>query len=208
MLESVYITKSKVRGKLLGILFSNPEHKYYLSELARMAGASVGNVQRELDRFLKDEFILREKKANLVFYFLNQRHALFPEIRSLVLKTFGIEGELRGLIQKHKEISVALLYGSFARGEEKGESDIDLLIVSEDSLEKFNSAISKLESKFSREINPTAYSEKEFRKKLANKDSFLTNVLKNPHIILKGTLDESLKSIARRFEKEGQALPR
>lgn len=196
MLESVYLTKSKVRGKLLGLLFSNPEQRYYLSELARLAGASVGNVQRELERFIDDELLLREKKGNLVFYFLNQRHALFPEIRSLVLKTFGIEGELRALIQKHKEIELALLYGSFARAQEKGESDIDLLIVSDSNLEKFNSALSKLESKFHREINPTAYSAKEFQKRLTAKDSFLTHVLNQPYRILKGTLNESQKSAA------------
>lgn len=196
MLESVYLTKSKVRGKLLGLLFSNPEHKYYLSELARLAGTSAGNVQRELGRFIHDELILREKRANLVFYFLNQRHALFPEIRSLVLKTFGIEGELRGLVQKHKEIELALIYGSFARNEEKGESDIDLLIVSDKSLEKFYSDLKKLESKFHREINPTPYSSKEFKQKLSARDSFLTHLMNQPHRILKGNFHESEEAAA------------
>ena len=190
MLESVYLTKSKVRGKLLGILFSDPEHKYYLSELARLAGASVGNAQRELERFIKDELLLREKKGNLVFYFLNQRHALYPELRSLVLKTVGVEGSLRALVQKHKEIEFAMLYGSFAREQEKGESDIDLLIISNKNLEKFYSDLKKLESQFHREINPTDYSAKEFKQKLLNLDSFLTNLLNQPHRILKGELGE------------------
>lgn len=196
MLESVYLTKSKVRGKLLGILFSNTDQKYYLSELARLAGASVGNVQRELERFTGDELILREKKGNLVFYFLNQRHALFPELRSLVLKTFGVEGELRALVQKHKEIELALLYGSFAREQEKGESDIDLLIITDKNLEKFYSDLKKLESKFHREINPTAYSLKEFKQKLLTHDSFLTNVLNQPYRILKGELGEFQATVA------------
>lgn len=190
MLESVYLTKSKVRGKLLGILFSDPEHKYYLSELARLVGASVGNVQRELERFIGDELILREKKGNLVFYYLNQRHALFPELRSLVLKTFGIEGKLRALVQKHKEIQLALIYGSFARAEEKGESDIDLLIISDKNLEKFYSDLKKLESQFHREVNPTTYSIKEFKQKISVRDSFLTNILNQSYRILKGEVGE------------------
>lgn len=196
MLESVYLTKSKVRGRLLGVLFSNPKEKYYLSELARSVGASVGNVQRELERFTRDGLIQREKKANLVFYVLNPRHALFPEIRSLVLKTVGIEGELRILVNKSKEIKLALLYGSFARNEEKGESDIDLLIVSEQKLERFYLLLSKLESRFRREINSTAYSEQEFKKKIAGKDSFVSNILSRPHRILKGNLREFQKTTA------------
>lgn len=196
MLESVYLTKSKVRGRVLGILFSNPEHKYYLSELARLAGASVGNVQRELKRFVRDELVLYEKKGNLVFYSLNQRHALFPEIRSLVLKTVGIEGELRALVNKRGDIRLALLYGSFARGEEKGESDIDLLIVSDQRLDKFYPVLHKLEEKFSREINPTVYSSEEFQKKLDGRDTFVTHVLHQPYRLLKGDLREFQKSVA------------
>ena len=201
MLESVYLTKSKVRGKLLGVLFSNPTKKYYLSELARLVDASAGNAQRELQRFLRDELILREKKANLVFYSLNQRHALFPEIRSIILKTFGIEGELHALLKKCKAVPFALIYGSFARKEEKGESDIDLLIISDKNLEKFYSDLRKLESQFHREINPTAYSEKEFKQKLSAHDSFLTNILNQPHKVLKGEPGE-FKAAAGGYSKE------
>ena len=196
MLESVYLTKSKVRSKLLGVLFSNPDKKYYLSELARLIHASIGNVQRELERFVKDGLIRFEKKGNLSFYFLNPGHALYPEIRSLVLKTVGIEGEIRGLVMKDWEIGLAVLYGSFARETEHGESDIDLLVVSDGKLEKFYAAISKLESKFGREINPTVYARLEFVKKIASRDSFIEHVLKRPHRLLKGSLDEYRKKAA------------
>lgn len=196
MLETVYLTKSKVRGRILGILFANPKQKYYLSELARSVGASVGNVQRELERFVSDEFILREKKGSLVFYYLNSRHALFPEIRSLVCKTVGVETEIRSLVSRHKGIQLALLYGSFARKEEKGESDIDLLIVSDEKLDKFYSALHRLEARFRREINPTAYASKEFRIKLARRDSFIAHVLKEPHLVLKGNLRDFEKTAA------------
>lgn len=190
MLESVYLTKSKVRGKLLGVLFSRPDHKYYLSELSRLIGSSAGNAQRELNRFIRDGLIMREKKGNLTFYSLNLNHALFPEIRSLVLKTTGVEGELGSLVGKSREIRLALLYGSFARKEEKGESDIDLLIVSDARLEKIYTAIRRLEHKFNREINPTVYSRTEFRNRLAHRDSFLTQVLNQPYHLLKGDLHE------------------
>lgn len=194
MLESVYLTKSKVRGKVLGILFSNPREKYYLSELARLAGASIGNVQRELGRFTRDGLIQREKKGNLVFYFLNPHHALFNEVRSLVLKTVGVEGRLRALVNQRKDIRLALLYGSFARKEEKGESDVDLLIVSEGKSEGFYTALSRLEAEFSREINPTIYSAVEFGKKISRGDSFIKHVLSRPYRLLKGDLREFQKT--------------
>lgn len=198
MLETLYLTKSKIRRKLLGFLFSNPKKEYYLSELARMVGTSPGNIQREMAKFIADRLIRKERRGNLNFYVLNPAHALFTEIKSLVLKTAGVEATLRELVQKHKEIELALLYGSFARSEESGESDIDLLIVSDKKLEAFYSAISKLELKFNREINPTAYSSLEFRKKITTQNSFVINVLKEPHRILKGNLNEFEKRITRK----------
>lgn len=198
MLETLYLTKSKIRRKLLGFLFSNPKKEYYLSELARMVETSPGNIQREMAKFIADGLIRKERKGNLNYYVLNPAHVLFTEIKSLVLKTAGIEVALRELAQKHKEIELALLYGSFARSEENGESDIDLLIVSDKKLEAFYSAISKLELKFNREINPTAYSSEEFRKRIATQDSFVANVLKEPHRILKGSLSEFKKRVTRK----------
>lgn len=196
MLESVYLTKSKVRARLLGILFSNLGQKYYLSELARLAEASAGNVQRELERFVRDELVRREKKGNLTFYVPNPHHALFPEIRSLVIKTSGIEAELRRLVHTRKDVRLALIYGSFARQEETGESDVDLMMVADGKLERLYSTLSKLERKFSREINVTAYSAVEFKKKIRLRDSFLKNVLRQPYHVLKGDLREFQKAVA------------
>lgn len=190
MLETLYLTKSKIRRNLLGFLFSSPKKEYYLSELARLVGTSPGNIQREMARFIRDGLIQEQKKGNLNFYLLNSRHALFAEIKSLVLKTSGVEAALKDLTRKHKEIKFAVLYGSFARNEERGESDIDLLVVSDGRLEKFYSALSKLEQKFNREINPTAYSTPEFKLRIASKDSFVTHVLKERYRILKGSLSE------------------
>lgn len=186
-----YITKSKIRGKLLGVLFSSPSKRYYLSELSRLVGTSAGNVQRDLSPFVKDRLIVPEKKGNLVFYSLNRRHPLFRELRSLVLKTWGVEGALRALAEEEKEIKLALLYGSFAQGTEHGDSDIDFLVVSGGDLKDFYSRLKRLESLFDREVNPTVYSVPEFKKKIAEGEgTFVGRILEAPHRVLKGTLKE------------------
>jgi len=201
MSRSLFITKSKIRGKLLGFLFSNPGKKYYISELARQVGTSAGNVRRELRRFIDDDLIQREKKGNMVFYFLNERHALFSEIKSIIQKTTGIDAKLSELVNKNMDIKLALIYGSFARKEEKGESDIDLMIVSNGKIKTFYSKLSHLESSFNREINPTVYSPQEFKTKILKKDSFITHVLNSSHKILKGDLNDYRKTITRKSKK-------
>lgn len=190
MLSALYLTKSKVRRKLLGILFTNLEAQYYLSELARLVGTSAGNIQRELKPFLQDGLIEKKRKGKLLFYSVSPHHALFAEIRSLVVKTSGIEGALKELVAKEKSIELALLYGSFAKGEEHGASDIDLLLVTKDGLKRLYSKLARLESTFNREINPTAYSPQEFRKRILEKNHFVKNILKEPYHLLKGSLNE------------------
>lgn len=194
MLEQIYLTRSKVRGKMLGFLFSNAGKEFYLSELARQVSTSPGNIQREIAPFLQDGLIRRTQRGGLVFYSLNPSHALFAEIRSLVLKTLGVEGRLRTLVEKMKEIKFALLYGSFAQEKEHGESDIDLLVVSEGSLRDFYSLLSRLESELGREINATVYSPEEFQKKIREKNGFIGYVLSQPYHLLKGDLREYQKT--------------
>ena len=202
MLETLYLTKSKIRGKILGVLFSNPERTLYLSELARQVGTSPGNVRRELGKFLRDGLIRQEKKGNLVFYHLNRAHALYPEISSLVLKTTGIEGVLQEYVESDKRIKLALLYGSFVRGDEHGASDIDLLIVSQGEHRGFYSRIRELENRFHREINPTVYSQAEFTEKLNEKGSFLSEVIGKTHRILKGNPDDFQRTSPSRTRKK------
>ena len=87
MLEAFSFTKSKVRVRILKALFASAPEPFYLSELARQAETSPGNVQRELERFIQTGLVLEERKGRFLFYRLNSGHALYSEIRPLVMKT-------------------------------------------------------------------------------------------------------------------------
>ena len=89
-----------------------------------------------------------------------------------------------------KEIKIAILYGSFAKGKERRDSDIDLLIVGSPRVEdRLMEEIPGLEKQFQREVNFKLYSEAEYREKRAKGDPFLEEVLSDQKIILKGNPD-------------------
>ena len=128
--------------------------------------------------------------GKLKLYKLNTRHPLYPELKSVVAKTVGIEETIRAELSKFESIKTSCIYGSFARGEEQAASDIDLLIMGNVEEKPLLRAIKSLEDKLQREINYTLYSPADWKKRKAAKDSFVIEVLKQPIITLLGELDD------------------
>ncbi|GAH88253.1 unnamed protein product, partial [marine sediment metagenome] len=114
MLESLYITKSKIRQDLLTLFFANPSKRYYLRELQRILGHSAGSIRRELLKFQKDNLFVTQRVGNLLYYSLNTKHPLFKELKGIISKTIGIEGSLRKTLSSIKKIEIAFIFGSFA----------------------------------------------------------------------------------------------
>ena len=117
------------------------------------------------------------------FYRANRDTPIFSEMRALVNKTTGIFGVLRSSsAPPFKQIVVAFVYGSVARDEETGQSDVGLMVVGKAALDHVLSRLSTVEKGISRSINPIAYSAAEFKSRVATGNHFLTAVLKGQKV--------------------------
>src|SRR2546425_11299669 len=127
----------KARGAILALLYGHPDQSFYYRQITRqLHGVSSGTVQRELDTLSKLGLIHRSAVGKQVFYKANRSHPIFPELRTLVEKTVGAFQVLRSALEPLEDrVSLAFIYGSVARQEEKAESDIDLMVVGEVTLE-------------------------------------------------------------------------
>jgi len=190
MLESLYISKSKIRQDLLTLFFTNPSQKYYLRELQRELGYSAGSIRRELLKFQEDNLFSTQRAGNLLYYTLNTKHPLFRELKMIVSKTVGLEALLRNVLSSLRGISVAFIYGSYAANKEKGSSDIDLMIIGNPDTSLLNEKIAGLEKKLKREIHPTLYSLQEYRHKKKTQSGFIMELSKNPKIMVIGKEDD------------------
>ena len=97
---------------------------------------------------------------------------------------------LHDVLINFKGITHAFIYGSFAKGEERGDSDIDLLIIGKINENKLIEELNKLEKKLQREINYTLYSKDEFEAKEEKGNSFILDTLQGKKIILIGNENE------------------
>ena len=189
------LTHSTIRRKILLLFVYHKEKEFYLSEVARRVGTSAGTAQRELNKLLAADFVIFKKKGNLSFYALNAGYSLLKEVETIIRKTYGIEVEIKNELGKIGGISLAFIFGSFARGNMKSDSDIDLFIVGRPEEDHVYRAVKAVEDRVGREINYHIAGEEEFNRKSRTR-SFIRNIVEKPTMLL-GTDDELEKLLAK-----------
>ena len=65
-----------------------------------------------------------------------------------------------------------------ARGDERSGSDIDVMVIGDVPFLDVVSAVSPLQETLGREINPTVFTQAEFRQRMEEGDHFVTHVMR------------------------------
>ncbi len=178
------LTKSKIRQKIILLFIYSPEKSYYINEVARLVKTSSGTAQRELNKLVKEGFLVKkEKSQKRVYYSLNKANPLLSEIKIIVDKTIGIEHLLQEELKKEKNIDFAFLFGSYVKDNLKFDSDIDLFIIGNISDKEIYNRIKKVEEKINREINYHLSTPKEFKKNLS-RNFFYRSIVKKCDLII------------------------
>ncbi|RKX25933.1 MAG: hypothetical protein DRP45_04755 [Candidatus Zixiibacteriota bacterium] len=179
------------KRKILALFFLNPDQEYYFSEVVRLTGTRQGVIQRELKNLADAGILNAEKRGRQKFFAVNRKHPIFRDLRNIIFKTFGVIDQIREALEPLAEkTKVAFVYGSFAKGKEIAGSDIDLFVIGKASLDEIVSALTKVENAIGREINPSLFSEMEFKKKYLQKNHFIRSMVKTEKEFIIGTEDE------------------
>jgi len=183
---------TKTQQKVLGLLFGKPDERYYTNQIMRLAGMGRGTISRELDKLTASGLLHTIREGNQVFYQANEESPIFREVVSIVKKSFGVAEEIREALKIFDEqIELAFIYGSIAKGRESASSDIDLMLVGKKlRYGDIINAVIPSEETLKRTINPTLYEREDFVAKLEDGNSFLTRVMEQPRIMVKGKLDD------------------
>jgi predicted nucleotidyltransferase len=186
----------RIRCAVLALLFSHTEESFYLRQIERIIGSSHGAVYRELGNLVKVGLVVRNNGGNQVYYQANSNSPVFNELRGLIMKTAGVADVLRNaLAPLAGKISAAFIYGSYARGEERASSDIDVMVIGGASFGDVVSALNPAQDQLGREINPSVFTLTEFNERIGNKEHFITSVMRAPKIMLLGEESE-LRTVA------------
>jgi DNA-binding transcriptional ArsR family regulator len=181
----------KTRQGILAAMLTQPEKTWYVSELARRMKVPSSSLQRELQGLTKAGILKTHRQGRMVYYQANTDSPVFPDLRGLLLKTAGLVDVLaESLKPLAAELRLAFVYGSMANGQERSDSDIDLMIIGSVSPAELALPLRRARELLNREINPSVYTPSEFNKKRTAKDHFLTQVLAKPRLVVLGNEDE------------------
>jgi len=169
------LISSKTRIKLLVRFFFNPSTRSYLRELANEFNVSTNSVREELNQLTRTELLTSQKSGRQVFYKANQKHPLFPELKSMVIKVMGIDQVIEGIVTRLGDLERAYLLDDYAEGKDTGI--IDLLLVGDIDQYHLNDLSRKTERYINRKIRSLVLSRDEFKE-------FKPKLKASPHILI------------------------
>ena len=185
-----------VQQRVLGLLFGQPQRRFQSAELIRLTGAGTGAAHRLLTRLAEVGLITTERVGNQKHYQANADSPVFAELSGLVRKTVGLAVPLQAaLAPLADKIAAAFVYGSIAKGTDRADSDIDLMVIARDGKNGLEygtlfAALQEAEASLARPVNPNLMSRAEWKRKRAQPDSFAARIATQPHLFVLGSDDE------------------
>ena len=190
----------KVRSSVLALLFCHSDESFYFREIERSVCTGRGAVQRELENLVNAGLVLRRKRGNQLYYQANTKSAIFPELKSLMVRTAGVADVLReALAPLTDRMTAAFIYGSFAKGTETADSDVDVLVVGDVKFSEVVDLLGSAQESIGREVNPSVYPTKELLGKISEGRHFVASLIDEPKIFLIGDEDGFGRLVEKRL---------
>lgn len=179
------------RQRALGLLLLHPDQSYYVREIARLTHTTAGTLHKELKLLVKAGLLVRENVGNQVRYSANRGCLVFEELASILRKTSGLVDVLADALKKvEKRLNLVFVFGSVARGEQQGQSDIDVMLIGKISFAEAVGVLYPTQEILQREINPVVYTAEEFLKRASSDNLFVQEVLSKPKLFIIGNENE------------------
>jgi Nucleotidyltransferase domain. len=180
---------TRVQQRVLGLLFAQPDRSFLATEVIRLANVGTGAVHRELGKLVSSGLVTVTPLGRQRHYQADRASPIFPDLHGLVLKTVGLAEPLReALTPLAKQITVAFVYGSVAKGTDTSRSDVDLMVLSDDlAYAELFTALQGAEERLGRRVNPNLLTVQEWRNKRAEESHFVSSIAAQAKIFILGS---------------------
>lgn len=155
---------------ILEFFLKNPTAKQHIREIARQTKFSPAGALKSLKKLQKEGIIIQTKNRAITVYKANTASLEWLPLKRIYnLQSLYDCGLIQSLKGSYNEPEAIVLFGSYAKGEDTEQSDIDIAIITKENI---TIDLKPFESKLSRKINilevDLQSSKKEFLNTLAN----------------------------------------
>lgn len=184
MLADLITSKSRI--KLIYIFLANPYDMFHVRDLVRRTEDEINAVRRELAFMQERGILVKEPRANRIYYYLNKSYPFYFDLLSYGAKVTGLGGEVIKNKMKLGKIKYASIATRFTRKTKKNADEVDFWIVGTVVLPELALLVRNEEARLGVELNYTVMTEEEFEFRKSRRDPFVLELLTAPRVMLLG----------------------
>src|SRR3989338_3944746 len=186
-------TKMETKIRIIDQLDKNRKG-VHIRELARLIKTSYNNTVRNIGILEKENTIKKEKDANLIKLKLKNNPLTVAYLKQVHTENFlslpkKISNAITEFLNELEEKPlIAILFGSYAKGNFIQNSDIDILLVFQEITNQKNieNTAKRISARTNTKISPIYVSYKEFEKNFLDKEHEFSNEIRTNIIIING----------------------
>jgi predicted nucleotidyltransferase len=179
---SLLLGRSRIRQRILALLIDDPERRRHLRAIARSVGTSAGTAARELGRLENAGLVTRTREGGQVYFRAQTESPLYGPIREIVRQTIGAPDVIRRSLAGLGGVERAVIFGSYAQGDMRADSDVDLLIVGAPDRDELTDRLEAAGREIGRPVNEIVMTSSELAARRARGDRLVESIEDGPSI--------------------------
>ncbi len=166
----------------------------HLREISRTVKSGLPNIKRFLEILEKEKVVRREKEANLVKFQLKAGHKTLAYLKQVNIERFialpvKVQNAITEFLDELENKSlIALVFGSYAKGNYTKESDIDILLVFQKvgNSKVIENTAKRISMRTNTKLSPVYLEYKNFEKNFLDKEHDFSREIRQDVIVILG----------------------
>lgn len=196
------MVKESTITKIIAVFMPGLVNEFNIRELAKKADISYDAAYRHIKALVEKNILKERRVGKAVVCSLNLKNIMarkylekisISRTEEFLNKNIVLKKIFSGLVENLKKVApnellCMALFGSYARGEQKENSDIDILIISStfNVREQLERECGGIEHRYGKDIAPLITTASEFVKMLKSKNRMVAHEVQQDGIILHG----------------------
>ncbi|HEX8696480.1 MAG TPA: nucleotidyltransferase domain-containing protein [Longimicrobium sp.] len=172
---------SMAMARLVVFFAVHPGGRFHLRELKRLTRLSSASLQHELRRLARIGALRREEEGARAVFSADESHPAWRAWMLLLRSGASPADVLREALVDAEGLEGAFVFGSWARGDARPDSDVDVFLIgSDDARLRAGRSLSEAELLVGRELDVIGYDAEQLARRVRSGNAFVRRVLAGP----------------------------